>query len=261
MVGFLGFVAADLFRVFAAVIEMNPSNGDKSTKQDDATSVSNDQNQVDSSKYTGSINKDKVGFTPPPILKSILKNVARKTQPVTNEVRIGLVWFRFGLGCLRAVGYVFVVSVFVTGFGQISDAESTRLSAMELCMRVFKGWNWTSNGSFCSSGSRIILGWNVDAVDLNVVAMNDQAVQQWLGRHRWDTKGGTTEVVQRLGHYSWDVIGGTPEAGQQWLGRHRWDTRGGTTEVVQHGYNNSNTPLPPVPTSSPPPHQLQLCNH
>ena len=37
-----------------------------------------------------------------------------------------------------------------------------------------------------------------------------------------------------LEHYSWDVIGGTPEAGQQWLGRHRRDTRGGTTEVVHH---------------------------
>ncbi|PWA34942.1 RNA-directed DNA polymerase, eukaryota, Reverse transcriptase zinc-binding domain protein [Artemisia annua] len=58
--------------------------------------------------------------------------------------------------------------------GNINDEGKS--SSEELCMRVFKGWDWTSNGNFCSSGSRIILGWNVDMVDLNVVAMSDQLV-------------------------------------------------------------------------------------
>ncbi|PWA79868.1 RNA-directed DNA polymerase, eukaryota, Reverse transcriptase zinc-binding domain protein [Artemisia annua] len=57
---------------------------DKSNKQADAMSHSNDQNKVDSSKNMGFTNKDKVGFTPPPILKSILKNAVRKTQVVNT---------------------------------------------------------------------------------------------------------------------------------------------------------------------------------
>ncbi|PWA59325.1 hypothetical protein CTI12_AA393500 [Artemisia annua] len=70
--------------VVAAVMEMNTSTLDKSNKQADATSHSNDQNKVDSSKNMGFTNKDKVGFTPPPILKSILKNAVRKTQVVNT---------------------------------------------------------------------------------------------------------------------------------------------------------------------------------
>ncbi|PWA72744.1 RNA-directed DNA polymerase, eukaryota, Reverse transcriptase zinc-binding domain protein [Artemisia annua] len=66
-----------------------------------------------------------------------------------------------------------------------SHVSNSRLQ--DLCMRVFKGWDWTSNGSFCSSGSRIILGWNVDAVDLNVVAMTDQVVHTFI-RFKADKK-------------------------------------------------------------------------
>ncbi|PWA38075.1 RNA-directed DNA polymerase, eukaryota, Reverse transcriptase zinc-binding domain protein [Artemisia annua] len=66
-----------------------------------------------------------------------------------------------------------------------SHVSNSRLQ--ELCMRVFKGWDWTSNGSFCSSGSRIILGWNVEAVDLNVIAMTDQVVHTF-NRFKADKK-------------------------------------------------------------------------
>lgn len=60
-------------------MEMHASTLDKNT-QDDGNLHSNDQNKEDASKNFGVINKDKAGFTPPPIFKSILKNVARKTQ-------------------------------------------------------------------------------------------------------------------------------------------------------------------------------------
>ncbi|PWA55838.1 RNA-directed DNA polymerase, eukaryota, Reverse transcriptase zinc-binding domain protein [Artemisia annua] len=70
------------------------------------------------------------------------------------------------------------------------------------------GWDWTSNGSFCSSGSRIILGWNVDAVDLNVVAMTDQVVHTFIRyTHRrplWDNLGLHNQLVHNR---PWCILG------------------------------------------------------
>ncbi|PWA69042.1 RNA-directed DNA polymerase, eukaryota, Reverse transcriptase zinc-binding domain protein [Artemisia annua] len=81
----------------------------------------------------------------------------------------------------------------------------------ELCMRVFKGWDWTSNGNFCSSGSRIILGWNVDVVDLNVVAMSDQVIQTFV-RFKADKKELFCSFVYAHNKYThrrplWDNLG------------------------------------------------------
>ncbi|GKA46344.1 hypothetical protein Tco_0739227 [Tanacetum coccineum] len=45
-----------------------------------------------------------------------------------------------------------------------------------LCSHVFGQWSWTSNGSWCSKGTRIILGWNSNNVDVNVVSQDDQAM-------------------------------------------------------------------------------------
>ena len=45
-----------------------------------------------------------------------------------------------------------------------------------LCKKVFRSWDWTSNGHLCSKGSRIVLGWNQADVDLTVIAMDDQVL-------------------------------------------------------------------------------------
>ncbi|PWA56936.1 RNA-directed DNA polymerase, eukaryota, Reverse transcriptase zinc-binding domain protein [Artemisia annua] len=91
------------------------------------------------------------------------------------------------------------------------DGSSTMAMFLELCMRVFKGWDWTSNGSFCSSGSRIILGWNVDAVDLNVIAMTDQVVHTFI-RFKADKKELFCSFVYAHNRYThrrplWDNLG------------------------------------------------------
>ncbi|GKB29669.1 hypothetical protein Tco_0869070 [Tanacetum coccineum] len=51
-----------------------------------------------------------------------------------------------------------------------------------LCSLVFCHWDWTSNGSFCSKGTRIILGWNYNDVDVVVINKDDQAIyiRIWL---------------------------------------------------------------------------------
>ncbi|GKD23066.1 RNA-directed DNA polymerase, eukaryota, reverse transcriptase zinc-binding domain protein [Tanacetum coccineum] len=41
---------------------------------------------------------------------------------------------------------------------------------------VCSRWKWTSNGSLCDKGSRIILGWNDDIVDVMVMAQTNQVM-------------------------------------------------------------------------------------
>ncbi|GJY33129.1 hypothetical protein Tco_0417598, partial [Tanacetum coccineum] len=53
-----------------------------------------------------------------------------------------------------------------------SYVASSRLD--KLCSKVFKHWRWTSNSMLCVKGSRIILGWNLDIVDVVVVSLEDQ---------------------------------------------------------------------------------------
>ncbi|XP_071687419.1 uncharacterized protein [Rutidosis leptorrhynchoides] len=45
-----------------------------------------------------------------------------------------------------------------------------------ICGVVFPSWNWTSNNSVCSRGTRIIIGWDPGIVNLMVIALSDQAI-------------------------------------------------------------------------------------
>ncbi|GJT49873.1 putative reverse transcriptase domain-containing protein [Tanacetum coccineum] len=44
------------------------------------------------------------------------------------------------------------------------------VAVYDICKKVCSRWKWTSNGSLCSKGSRIILGWNDDLVDVMIMA-------------------------------------------------------------------------------------------
>ncbi|GJY38271.1 RNA-directed DNA polymerase, eukaryota, reverse transcriptase zinc-binding domain protein [Tanacetum coccineum] len=44
----------------------------------------------------------------------------------------------------------------------------------KVCSKVCNRWKWSSNRSFCSKGSRIILGWNDDIVDVLVLSCSSQ---------------------------------------------------------------------------------------
>ncbi|GJU85620.1 sodium/hydrogen exchanger 6, partial [Tanacetum coccineum] len=46
----------------------------------------------------------------------------------------------------------------------------------DTCKKVYNRWKWTSNGGFCSKGSRIILGWNDDLVDVMIIAQTNQVM-------------------------------------------------------------------------------------
>lgn len=45
-----------------------------------------------------------------------------------------------------------------------------------VCSSVCARWKWSSNSRYCTKGSRIILGWNDDAVDVLVLACTSQAM-------------------------------------------------------------------------------------
>ncbi|XP_022024382.1 uncharacterized protein LOC110924695 [Helianthus annuus] len=55
-----------------------------------------------------------------------------------------------------------------------SHVDITKLD--KVCKAVFRSWSWTSNGVLCDRGTRIILGWNEDVVDLMVLSQLDQVI-------------------------------------------------------------------------------------
>nr|XP_043615879.1 uncharacterized protein LOC122587779 [Erigeron canadensis] len=45
-----------------------------------------------------------------------------------------------------------------------------------VCKKICRSWNWTSNGGLCTKGTRIIVGWDTDLVDLMVLSQTDQVM-------------------------------------------------------------------------------------
>ncbi|GJZ58069.1 hypothetical protein Tco_0613563, partial [Tanacetum coccineum] len=56
----------------------------------------------------------------------------------------------------------------------------------KLCSLVFRHWDWSSNGAWCDKGTRIILGWNHNDVDVVVLNQDDQTIHTrvWLKADR-----------------------------------------------------------------------------
>ncbi|GKC39342.1 sugar transport protein 13, partial [Tanacetum coccineum] len=56
----------------------------------------------------------------------------------------------------------------------------------KLCTSVFRHWDWASNNAWCTKGTRIILGWNHNDVDVMVLTQDDQTIHTrvWLKREK-----------------------------------------------------------------------------
>ncbi|GJZ31367.1 hypothetical protein Tco_0576414 [Tanacetum coccineum] len=69
------------------------------------------------------------------------------------------------------------LSVFAILESHVADSKLHKM-----CWLVFRHWDWSSNGAWCNKGTRIILGWNHNDVDIMVVTQDDQAVHArvWL---------------------------------------------------------------------------------
>ncbi|GJT31062.1 sugar transport protein 13 [Tanacetum coccineum] len=68
----------------------------------------------------------------------------------------------------------------------VEESYISESNLERLCSLVFRHWDWTSNGNYCSKGTRIILGWNHNDVDVAVINQNDQTihVRIWLKMER-----------------------------------------------------------------------------
>ncbi|GKE32773.1 hypothetical protein Tco_1452095 [Tanacetum coccineum] len=53
----------------------------------------------------------------------------------------------------------------------------------KICSKVFRSWDWTSNGRLCDTGCRIIIGWNMDVIDLVVLSQSSQVMHVQV-RHK-----------------------------------------------------------------------------
>ncbi|GJT69053.1 sugar transport protein 13 [Tanacetum coccineum] len=64
----------------------------------------------------------------------------------------------------------------------ILESHVSDSNLLTICPRVFRHWSWISNASCCVKGTRIILGWNHNDVDIMVINQDDQTihVRVWL---------------------------------------------------------------------------------
>nr|XP_043630003.1 uncharacterized protein LOC122601302 [Erigeron canadensis] len=53
-----------------------------------------------------------------------------------------------------------------------SHVDSSSLASV--CRKVCRLWDWNSNASVCDKGTRIIVGWNSELVDVMVISQTDQ---------------------------------------------------------------------------------------
>ncbi|GJV54642.1 sugar transport protein 13 [Tanacetum coccineum] len=67
-----------------------------------------------------------------------------------------------------------------------NESHVTNTNLTRLCSSVFNHWDWTSNGAWCNKGTRIIMGWNRNDVDVVVIDQDDQVIHTriWLKTER-----------------------------------------------------------------------------
>ncbi|GJX63172.1 RNA-directed DNA polymerase, eukaryota, reverse transcriptase zinc-binding domain protein [Tanacetum coccineum] len=70
-----------------------------------------------------------------------------------------------------------------------------------LCSLVFRHWDWTSNGAWCNKGTRIIMGWNRNDVDVVVIDQNDQYTDR---RSLWMSLCKHTSYIRKR---PWSIMG------------------------------------------------------
>ncbi|GJY37827.1 putative RNA-directed DNA polymerase [Tanacetum coccineum] len=72
-----------------------------------------------------------------------------------------------------------------TNFSLDSDSEYCLMEytrsepnpqTIRVCSKVFRSWDWTSNANLCNKGCRIILGWDMNVVNIMVLAQTSQAM-------------------------------------------------------------------------------------
>nr|GEV80291.1 sugar transport protein 13 [Tanacetum cinerariifolium] len=68
----------------------------------------------------------------------------------------------------------------------ILESHVANSNLHKTCSLVFRHWDWSSNGAWCDKGTRIILDWNHNEVDVMVLTQDDQGVHTrvWLKKEK-----------------------------------------------------------------------------
>nr|GEY29857.1 RNA-directed DNA polymerase, eukaryota, reverse transcriptase zinc-binding domain protein [Tanacetum cinerariifolium] len=86
-------------------------------------------------------------------------------------------WNIKGLNCAPKQKEVFqVVNENNLSVCAILESHVDVSGVYDTCKKACHRWKWTSNGSICNKGSRIILGWNDDIVDVIIMAQTNQVM-------------------------------------------------------------------------------------
>nr|XP_043639688.1 uncharacterized protein LOC122610797 [Erigeron canadensis] len=93
----------------------------------------------------------------------------------------------------------------------------------DACKKICRNWDWTSNGGLCSKGTRIIVGWNSDLVDVMVLAQSNQVIHTQI-TYKVDSKSLFCSFVYADNYYKnrrelWQNLGTHKEfvRGKPWI--------------------------------------------
>ena len=68
------------------------------------------------------------------------------------------------------------ISVNNLGLMAVFESQISKVNLNKVCEKVFGRWKWISNSSVCRGTTRIIIGWNPNVFDVNMMDMNDQVM-------------------------------------------------------------------------------------
>ncbi|PWA87640.1 RNA-directed DNA polymerase, eukaryota, Reverse transcriptase zinc-binding domain protein [Artemisia annua] len=58
----------------------------------------------------------------------------------------------------------------------VLEARAKGNDVERICRKIFGSWNWATNMSQCSKGCRIMMGWNADEINVQILSMDWQVV-------------------------------------------------------------------------------------
>nr|XP_043612922.1 uncharacterized protein LOC122584908 [Erigeron canadensis] len=71
---------------------------------------------------------------------------------------------------------------------------------LDVWKKLCNSWDWLSNANVCTKGTRIILGWNIEIVDVMLLAQTDQVFNTWTQKPK---KGvGLLKKIDRVSDHS-----------------------------------------------------------
>ncbi|XP_022007491.1 uncharacterized protein LOC110906701 [Helianthus annuus] len=91
-----------------------------------------------------------------------------------------------------------------------THVDSSNVS--KVCQKIFNAWFWTTNASCCIKGTRIMLGWDPNVVDVMVLSQTDQVIHTQV-IFKLDRKSLFCSFVYADNHYRnrrdlWHNLGG-----------------------------------------------------